>query len=120
MGLRETLLAATNTAFTIIGNVKVTVTYHHQTATTYNTTTGAITRSESTQSVDVVLLDYARRDIDGEHIRPTDRRALIEAATLTGEPKLNDRLTISSETWEVIRVSTDPISAHYDLQLRRP
>ena len=120
MGLKETLLAATNAAFTIIGNVKVTVTYHHQTTTSYNTTTGAITRGESTQSVEVVLLDYARRDIDGEHVRPTDRRALIEAATLSGAPTLQDRLTINSEAWEVIRVSTDPITAHYDLQLRRP
>src|SRR5919109_5264945 len=100
MGLLTTVRSAAALAFDIIGDLKQSVTYHHQTTTTYNATTGAVTRGESTQTIQAVVHEFSHREVDGQAIRPTDRRLLILAADLSGAPTRQDRVLLDSQSWE--------------------
>jgi hypothetical protein len=70
----------------------------------YNTTTGAITESESDSTVKGVLSDVSLREVN-ELIQAGDKRLLIAAAAVSTAPETKDRVVISSVVHQVIQVN---------------
>ena len=80
------------------------VTVRIVTGGSYNTTTGAITESESDSTVKGVLSDVSLREVN-ELIQAGDKRLLIAAAAVTTAPKTKDRVVISSVVHQIIQVN---------------
>ena len=70
----------------------------------YNTTTGAITESESDSTVKGVLSDISLREVN-ELIQAGDKRLLIAAAAVSTAPETKDRVVIGSVVHQVIQVN---------------
>jgi len=80
------------------------VTVRIVTGGSYNTTTGAITESESDSTVKGVLSDISLREVN-ELIQAGDKRLLIAAAAVSTAPKTKDRVVISSVVHQIIQVN---------------
>jgi hypothetical protein len=80
------------------------VTVRIVTGGSYNTTTGAITESESDSTVKGVLSDVSLREVN-ELIQAGDKRLLIAAAAVGTAPETKDRVVISSVVHQVIQVN---------------
>lgn len=122
MGLRETIQNAIQSGMNAMGNIQESVTYTAVSETAYNTATGAMTVTKQTYTaVKAVFDQYSRKEMDGDAIRPEDQKVLIAKKNLTPIPGLNDTITRADATvWSVISVQTDPVNAHWQLQVRRP
>ena len=96
------------------------VTIRYVTAGTYNTTTGAVTETESDTDIKGVLEDVNVREVN-QLIQASDKRLTVAANDLATIPETKDRVVISSVVYQIIRVDTteqanDPIT--YELILR--
>ena len=80
------------------------VTVRIVTGGSYNTTTGAITETESDTTVKGVLSDVSLKEAN-ELIQAGDKRLLIAAAAVTTAPKTKDRIVISSVVHQIIQVN---------------
>ena len=80
------------------------VTVRIVTGGSYNTTTGAITESETDSTVKGVLSDVSLREVN-ELIQAGDKRLLIAAAAVSTAPETKDRVVISSVAHQVIQVN---------------
>ena len=80
------------------------VTVRIVTGGSYNTTTGAITESESDSTVKGVLSDISLREVN-ELIQAGDKRLLIAAAAVSTAPETKDRVVIGSVVHQVIQVN---------------
>ena len=80
------------------------VTVRIVTGGSYNTTTGAITESESDSTVKGVLSDVSLRELN-ELIQAGDKRLLIAAAAVSTAPETKDRVVISSVVHQIIQVN---------------
>jgi hypothetical protein len=80
------------------------VTVRIVTGGSYNTTTGAITESESDSTVKGVLSDISLKEVN-ELIQAGDKRLLIAAAAVSTAPETKDRVVISSVVHQVIQVN---------------
>ena len=80
------------------------VTVRIVTGGSYNTTTGAITESESDSTVKGVLSDVSLREVN-ELVQAGDKRSLIAAAAVSTAPETKDRVVISSVVHQIIQVN---------------
>lgn len=124
MGLRETIQKAAAAAIAATGNIAVSANYEVFATTVYSASAGTASTTVSTvEGVKVVIEDWSVYLVDGQHIQPNDRKAIIAANAISGvTPSPQDRLTMaaSTEVWQVVRAMTDPASAAWTLQVRRP
>lgn len=120
MGLREAIASAVKSGFTALGNVKETVTYKtYQSTSSYDTTTGTVTRTETSTTLSGVFMSYTKREIDNAAVAPHDQKFLCQQADLATTPTLEDRLVRSNGTsWEVVWVKEDPAHVTWELQVR--
>lgn len=119
MGLKATIQSAVQSAFIAFGDIRTSVSYISKGTATYNPTTGAVTSTDVTITISGILADYEINEIDNEAIILTDRKIMIPTADLSVTPKIEDTITISSITWQVINVGVDPADAMWTLQLRK-
>lgn len=126
MGLKEALQKAAQGAVKAVGNVAVSAVYRAQSTTTYNATAGTNTTTYSTTAGVKVVIDEFRfvgangtMDLD---VRVDDRAALIPAKYISGvTPTSQDQIDLDDgTTWTVINTFTDPATALWKLQIRRP
>jgi len=104
----------------VVGKFGGDVTVRIVTGGSYNTTTGAITESESNATVKGVLSDVAMREVN-ELVQAGDKRLVIAASAVTTAPETKDRIVISSVVHQVIQVNTteqDNTAIVYELILR--
>ena len=80
------------------------VTVRIVTGGSYNTTTGAITESESDSTVKGVLSDVSLREVN-ELIQAGDKRLLIAASAVATAPETKDRVVIGGVVHQVIQVN---------------
>jgi hypothetical protein len=120
MGLKEVIVAGIKTGLRATGNVRRTVTYKAQAADpSYAPATGTVTRPETNHTVQAVLYDYRREDIDGVLIQPFDQECLLHQSELPVTPKVTERLVLDDGTsWEIVRVAQDSAGAIWMLQIR--
>lgn len=104
----------------VVGKFGGDVTVRIVTGGSYNTTTGAITESESDTTVKGVLSDVALREVN-ELVQAGDKRLVIAASAVTTAPETKDRIVIGSVVHQVIQVNTteqDNTAIVYELILR--
>ena len=96
------------------------VTVRIVTAGSYNTTTGAITESESDTNVKGVVQAVAKSEVNSL-IEAQDKRLIVSAEELATAPGTKDRVVISSVVYQIISVNTveqDNTAVTYELILR--
>ena len=122
MGLRETIQAAANSAIKATGNIAVSTTYQSFASTTYNASSGVqVTTRSTTGNVSVIFDAFRLEQIDGQNIKPEDKKALVAQKQIPGvTPGVNDRITEGTTIWEVQGVRVDPAGALWELQVRKP
>lgn len=123
MGLSSVIQKAAAAAFAAVGDLKGVGTYHFAGTSVYDTDTGAVTESggRNISNVDLVLTKYSSREIDGEVILATDRKAIVlQSALGTLVPKTTDSIMISGVSWKIVSIGQDAAGATWIFQLRRP
>lgn len=121
MGLREAMQKAAEATVGALGTVGVSTNYQAFASTTYNASAGsAVAAYSTTAGVTVIFDEFRLEQIDGEHVKPEDKKALIPSRSISGvTPKVNDRVVDGDGTWTVVRVNADPAEALWTLQVRR-
>lgn len=76
---------------------------------TYNTSTGGVSRSETTHTVKGYFYNYTLSEMDGSEIQRSDRRLVINLVDTSGsaipEPETGDEFSGEGDKVSVIRVS---------------
>jgi peroxiredoxin family protein len=129
MGLSNVFKQAAKTAITTFGDVAKDADYWAFASTAYNVSSGANVAVYSTVAGVKIILENFRvaqnfgvrvnaADFD---VKAHDQQALIAATDLPGvTPEKNDRLVVDSVEWEVVNVFTDPATALWTCQIRKP
>lgn len=122
MGLRDVLQNVAQTAIAALGDIPVSTNYLAHVSTSYNASAGTPTTTySSTQGVTIVFENFRIEQVDGQNVKPEDKRALVAAKDITGvTPGVDDVIIEGSTTWRVQRVAVDPAGALYELQVRKP
>lgn len=122
MGLRDAIQKAARTAVLAVGDVAVSANYLAHSSTTYNASTGSVaTTYATTAGITLVFQGFRLHQIDGEKVRPEDKKALIPSLSLSSVvPSPDDQVVASGVAWTVISVGIDPADALHVLQVRRP
>ena len=122
MALRNTFRSLAKTIITSFGDVAIESEYREVTGTTYNASTGAHTTTyTSYSSVPVIFNAFSFKEVDGVAVQPEDKTAYIAAEHIPDcSPEPDDLIISEEETWQVIRVNTDPASALWIIHVRRP
>lgn len=110
-----------DTALRLLTKFGQSVTHTIRTPGTYNTATGSVTVSETTQSVNAAMFDFGSEEIDGMIVIAGDKRVYIASSGVTA-PKVDDTLTVGGVVWTIKRVSDlNPAgtSIIYDVQVRK-
>ena len=80
------------------------LTYRQVSGGAYNTTTGAITETETNTTIKGVL-DTVRKQELNELVHEQDKKLIIAAADLTITPSLSDRVVISSIVHQIVKIN---------------
>ena len=97
----------------------ITGTYNSLPAPTMNFTTGVVTQTPTTSTVEVVRSRFRRWEVDGIVITDSDERAMISKADLPATPTVRDTVTLGSVTYEVALLQGDQNAEAWQLRLRR-
>ena len=122
MGLSETIQNAASAAFSAAGDIVKTCTYTYGGDPTYDTTTGAMTSTDTDVTIEAIFSNYSSYEIaTNDAVHATDVKATVLASYLTTEPNMGtDTLTDhNSKVFDVIAAYPDAAGATYQLQLRR-
>ncbi len=85
------------------------VTFRSVASSSYNTTTGAITETNTDTSIRGVLEDINLREVN-ELIEATDKKIQIAAASLSSTPTTKDKVIVGSVTYSIIRIETNQLA----------
>ncbi len=122
MGLRSAIQAAAQAAINATGDVAVSANYLSFTSATYNASAGTNVATYSTVAGVKIIIDvFTLKEMDGELVRPADKKALIPGQALGSvTPAENDQVVYDSVTWNVKEVMGDPADALWTLLIRKP
>jgi len=70
----------------------------------YDPATSSATISEANVSAEGFLLDYKERERDGQRIKAGDRKAVIQAKSLTNPPRMGDKISDGSVEGNIVSV----------------
>ena len=82
------------------------ITFRSVSASSYNTTTGVITETNTDTTIKGVLEDINLREVN-ELIEATDKKIQIAAASLSSTPTTKDKVIVGSVTYSIIRIETN-------------
>jgi hypothetical protein len=132
MGIKETVAAGVDAAFSAIGNLTTAVTYkYYSPAPSYDPATATLPAPAATIAISkALILNYKKSEIGTfkagvpvpVEIRPQDRKVKIRASEFGAVvPALTDRIDLAvGETWNIVRIELDPTGSLYTFQVRRP
>lgn len=112
-----------STAHGLLRDKGATLTLTKKTSGAYSQSTGAATVTETTYSITAAVFDYPQRVIDGTLIQQGDKKVLVSAQGLTVDPDVDDAVTISSVSHQVVRarkISPAGEIVIWELQVRTP
>jgi hypothetical protein len=92
------------TASKVINRFGGDVTYRQVSGGAYNTTTGAITETETNTTIKGVV-DAVRKQELNELVHEQDKKLIIAASDLTITPSLSDRVVISSIVHQIVKIN---------------
>lgn len=127
MGFKSLLIDQVAGAFEILGTdadglaPKHTYVSVDLNASTYDPTTGRVTRSDTTHpDIPMVLAKFRINEMDQQIVVATDLKALIAAKNLAATPKVQDRIHLSDgRNFMVERVLGVPGDSLHILHIRR-
>lgn len=105
----------------VVGKFGGDIVFRRVTAGSYNTTTGAITETESNTTIKGVLDAVQKLEVN-ELIQESDKKLTIAAADLAVTPSLADRIVISSVVHQIMKIDVieqDNTAITYVLYLRQ-
>lgn len=105
-----------------LGRAGMAASYVSVTNGVYNPSTGSVTATEATTQVSVVRLSYSEYEMNNTQIKQGDIKVLMDATSLSEDPKTEDKIVMNSETWNIIDIKPlDPagIVVMYELRLRK-
>ena len=125
MSLKAALRKVADTAIKKVGG---DVTVNFVTRGAYNTTTGEVTESITSETVKGVLDDVKKSEINDLAYGANkvgnlqiDKRLTVSALSLGSEPLPDDKVTIESKVYQIVTVETieqDNEAIVYDIYLR--
>ena len=119
MALKAIIQNAVKSMFTIMDDIAQNAIYTINANSSYNTATGEVSTTGTTQAISVIRDTYRVNEIDGKAILSTDLKLLTPVADFTGTPTTNDTVTINSIVYNVIGMpEKDPADAMYVIQAR--
>lgn len=114
-------LSLQNVASKIMAKLGGEVTIRHITLSSYNTTTGAVTETNTDVDIRGVLEDVNIREVN-ELVQAGDKRLIVAAKDLNGTvPTTVDKVLINSVVHQIIRIQTieqDNTAITYEMILR--
>jgi hypothetical protein len=114
-------LSLQNVASKIMAKLGGEVTIRHITLSSYDTTTGAVTETNTDVGVRGVLEDVNIREVN-ELVQAGDKRLIVAAKDLNGTvPTTVDKVLINSVVHQIIRIQTieqDNTAITYEMILR--
>jgi len=120
MGLRAAFAAAASAAFNAFGDIVDNATYYGGSANdTYDPATGAVTDGTSGRSIKIILTYFKRHELDSMDVLATDTKGLVRQSDLTVTPRVDDTITIGSDTYRVKYFRMDPAHALWTFVLRK-
>lgn len=120
MGLRELIRQNVQAGLALTGNIREDATYRAAGTPGYSATTGTVTTGTTNYAIKALFASYAKQEIDGDRIRPEDKKCLVAGVDLAVTPGLNDTVQQGSTVWSVVGVQGIPTDGLWILQLRRP
>lgn len=123
-GLVSAIRSAAGAAFAAITDFQQDITlvrFTNSLSSDYDPDTGMLaTRTEDTESLKGVLVDYNLDDIDEKTILRTDQQLLILRSSVSGSDiTTEDKIRIGTTVLDIVNVSVDPAGAVYILQVRQ-
>lgn len=118
MSLLDQLNTGIDTAWNAMADLLVPVAYTAIKRGSYSPSTGVVSQTSTITQLKAALVDYSDTTRSGSDIEAGDRRALIRASDLPGQPQPGDTLAVAGVVWSVVSVNGDPRVFH-DLQVRR-
>lgn len=101
-------------------------TFNHVETPTYTEATGEVTPVNVTKSVNVILLNFKQKQIDGQIVKTGDKKILLRASELATAPAITQPGTddFITETatgfrWDVIGITIEPTNQFYIIHARR-
>ncbi len=119
MGLKKTLQNAVKTAFSVIDELLVDVTYTRITVGAYDTATGKPAKTSVPYALKGLVENYKAQDADGSLVKRTDLRLTIRQTELAFMPSIEDTVTVTGQKYKVVDIKPDTGNVLWLLQLRR-
>jgi len=120
MGFKQLVQDMAEAAFDIIDDLE-SVTFKYRVSNpTYNKTTGVVTDSAVSYTVDMIISNWNAKQIDNQSILPTDMKAMIPVNDLTVTPNQHCTITYNSVDHDIVNIQTDPMNAIWIFQIRKP
>lgn len=120
MGLTSDLQDIVSDIFSgALDDIPVSITYIVK-SQSYDTATGVVATTETEYSVDAVRYKFDSSQVNNISVFDNDQRLLIAGKDLSPTPQQNDIVILDSVRWEVVNVKSDPVRAHWDIQIRKP
>ncbi|AWJ93841.1 hypothetical protein Sp245p_28900 (plasmid) [Azospirillum baldaniorum] len=118
MGLKEDLRSIPGRIFDALGNVAEKVTYERETKGPVDPVTGQ-TVTVTSKQVRAVFLTFSEQRVAVGDIKAGDIRMVVPAGELGFQPQAQDNVVRGGGRYTVIAYETDPVQAHYSIQVRK-
>lgn len=105
-------------AFQIIDDLAVPITYLSNTSVTYDPNSGTVTPNQTTYTLQGVLSKFDIKEVDNKIVLTTDVKLLIAGLDLPVDPRENDQVTANGRQWKVVRVMGVPGDSFWKIQIR--
>ena len=120
MSLRDSIANAVAAAVNAAADLGSEGVYSSFVTTSYDASAGvASTTYSSVGGVTFIFESFRLADVDGERVRSEDKKAHVAAKHLGSvTPTASDLIRVSSQSWNVVSVQSDPTNSLWTLQLR--
>lgn len=121
MSLARSIRKATKTSLKAMNSVGESVVYHQVTGSSYDTDLGSVRRTTLSFPIRAWFTSFKEKEVDGNNVRPEDKRCTFEVMSLAIVPSLKDFvIDEAGEEWEVMNKKLPPPKILYILHVRRP
>jgi hypothetical protein len=110
-----------NIGYDLAADIVVPGTYTQTVSTAYDPATGALGATTAADVVDIIRSPFRSREIDGTIVKTGDERFVIRSSEFVNVsvPSLDDRISVGSDVWEVMKTSRDPTGSVFQMHVRR-
>jgi|TARA_R110000787_G_scaffold165636_1_gene278734 hypothetical protein len=123
MSLRAAIASAVSGAILATGDIAESITYTAKSAASYNASTGALTKTDTTYTIKAIIAPFGAAGLgDKTAIEPEHTGALsvlFASADLSVTPDSSDTITRGIIVYKIQQIIFDPAGATYRLIVER-